>query len=235
MPPYPATAMPGSPTGSARFCAREERRAAGPGRGDRRAGGGGDQHCAARRLGAQRRHQPLWELFGDWLRRGGATVADVIAAPATAGHRRGVCSRRSTPRPASTSSRSFMPNPPAASSIPLPEIARLAQGARRCRRGRCRGVVRRPRTGRRRARHRHRGHRTAEGARRIVRPFGRLRQRASAWRLIDRPDAPVQSTLSLIDLKRDWLDAGRGACRACPLRSNSSRWKRRSTASRRRG
>ena len=30
-----------------------------------------------------------------------------------------------------------------------------------------------------------------------------------AWRLIDRPDAPVQSTLSLVDLKRDWLEAGR--------------------------
>jgi aspartate aminotransferase-like enzyme len=31
-----------------------------------------------------------------------------------------------------------------------------------------------------------------------------------AWHLIDRPGAPVQSTLSLMDLKRDWLEKGRG-------------------------
>src|SRR5690606_29219541 len=37
-----------------------------------------------------------------------------------------------------------------------------------------------------------------------------------AWRLIDRPDAPVQSALSLMDLKRGWLDAGRGVLPGMP-------------------
>jgi aspartate aminotransferase-like enzyme len=37
-----------------------------------------------------------------------------------------------------------------------------------------------------------------------------------AWRLIDRPDAPVRSALSLVDLKRDWLDAGRGVLPGMP-------------------
>ena len=34
--------------------------------------------------------------------------------------------------------------------------------------------------------------------------------------MIDRPDAPVQSTLSLMDLKRNWLDAGRGVLPGMP-------------------
>lgn len=37
-----------------------------------------------------------------------------------------------------------------------------------------------------------------------------------AWRLIDRPDAPINSTLSLMDLKRNWLDAGRGVLPGMP-------------------
>mgnify|MGYP001268922834 CR=1 FL=1 len=37
-----------------------------------------------------------------------------------------------------------------------------------------------------------------------------------AWTAIDRPDAPTQSVLSLIDLKRNWLDAGRGALQGMP-------------------
>lgn len=37
-----------------------------------------------------------------------------------------------------------------------------------------------------------------------------------AWRLIDRPDAPINSTLSLMDLKCNWLDAGRGVLPGMP-------------------
>ncbi len=37
-----------------------------------------------------------------------------------------------------------------------------------------------------------------------------------AWAEIDRPDAPVTSTLSLVDQKRLWLDAGRGALPGTP-------------------
>jgi aspartate aminotransferase-like enzyme len=37
-----------------------------------------------------------------------------------------------------------------------------------------------------------------------------------AWRLINRPDAPINSTLSLMDLKRNWLDAGRGVLPGMP-------------------
>ena len=37
-----------------------------------------------------------------------------------------------------------------------------------------------------------------------------------AWTFIDRPDAPVFSTLSLVDLKRNWLDAGRGVLPGMP-------------------
>lgn len=38
----------------------------------------------------------------------------------------------------------------------------------------------------------------------------------AAWRLIDRPDAPVQSSLSLMDIRRNWLDAGRGVLPGMP-------------------
>ena len=37
-----------------------------------------------------------------------------------------------------------------------------------------------------------------------------------AWTFIDRPDAPVFSTLSLLDLKRNWLDTGRGVLPGMP-------------------
>lgn len=37
-----------------------------------------------------------------------------------------------------------------------------------------------------------------------------------AWAEIDRPDAPVTSTLSLVDHKRLWLEAGRGALPGTP-------------------
>ncbi len=37
-----------------------------------------------------------------------------------------------------------------------------------------------------------------------------------AWAAIDRPDAPATSTLSLLDQKRLWLDAGRGALPGTP-------------------
>ena len=39
---------------------------------------------------------------------------------------------------------------------------------------------------------------------------------ARAWAAIDRPDAPTASTLSLLDQKRLWLDAGRGALPGTP-------------------
>lgn len=38
----------------------------------------------------------------------------------------------------------------------------------------------------------------------------------TAWRRIDRPDAPVNSSLSLLDLKRNWLDAGRDVLPGMP-------------------
>ncbi len=37
-----------------------------------------------------------------------------------------------------------------------------------------------------------------------------------AWRAIDRPDAPQHSVLSLADIKRNWLDAGRGVLSGMP-------------------
>jgi aspartate aminotransferase-like enzyme len=37
-----------------------------------------------------------------------------------------------------------------------------------------------------------------------------------AWAAIERPDAPQASSFSLLDLKRDWLDAGRGALPGMP-------------------
>jgi aspartate aminotransferase-like enzyme len=37
-----------------------------------------------------------------------------------------------------------------------------------------------------------------------------------AWALIDRPDALQRSTLSLLDLRRNWLDVGRGALPGMP-------------------
>lgn len=39
---------------------------------------------------------------------------------------------------------------------------------------------------------------------------------AGAWQLIDRADAPTRSALSLIDLKRAWLDNGRGPLPGMP-------------------
>ncbi|MCX8996019.1 aminotransferase class V-fold PLP-dependent enzyme [Rhizobiaceae bacterium BDR2-2] len=39
---------------------------------------------------------------------------------------------------------------------------------------------------------------------------------AKAWALIDRPGAPVDSVLSLLDQKRGWLDTGRGALPGTP-------------------
>lgn len=38
-----------------------------------------------------------------------------------------------------------------------------------------------------------------------------------AWALIDRPDAPADSVLSLLDQKRGWLEKGRGAVPGTPL------------------
>jgi aspartate aminotransferase-like enzyme len=37
-----------------------------------------------------------------------------------------------------------------------------------------------------------------------------------AWTILDRPDAPRGSSLSIIDLKRDWLDAGRRSLPGMP-------------------
>jgi aspartate aminotransferase-like enzyme len=37
-----------------------------------------------------------------------------------------------------------------------------------------------------------------------------------AWAAIERPDAPMNSALSLLDIKRDWLNAGRGALPGMP-------------------
>ena len=161
--PIRPTATPRLADRIGRIAADEERRAAGPGRGDHRARSGGDQHRVARRSGAQRRHQPLWQM-----------VRRLAAARRGGGRRCDRCSRRNR-SPSRRLPRRSMRGPDinlvalvhaeSASGIlnPLPEIARLAKARGADGRARRRRLGRRPRTRHRRARHRHRGDRPAKG------------------------------------------------------------------------
>lgn len=151
---------------------------------------------------------PYGVLFGEWLRRGGANVTDIAAEPA-----------RPISIGAFTTALDAAPDvnlislvhAESASGIlnPLPEIARLAKA-----RGAAIIVDAVASFG---------GHHldidelgidvAVIGPQKALGGSSGLSAVAiseKAWRLIDRPGAPVQSTLSLMDLKRNWLDKGRG-------------------------
>ena len=157
---------------------------------------------------------PYGKLFGEWLRRGGSAVTDLAAEP---------------PGPISLAAfqAAFDADPGAnlvslvhaesASGIlnPLPEIARLAKA-----RGATIVLDAVASFG---------GHELdIDGLGIDIAVIGPQKALGgssglsavsiseTAWRLIDRADAPVNSTLSLMDLKRDWLDTGRGVLPGMP-------------------
>ena len=157
---------------------------------------------------------PYGVLFGEWLRRSGARVADITAQPA---------------KPISIDAVALaldaMPSVNLVSLVhaelasgilnPLPEIARLAKA-----RGAAIMLDAVASFG---------GHELdIDGLGVDIAVIGPQKALAGssglsavsvsekAWRLIDRPDAPVQSTLSLMDLKRNWLEAGRGVLPGMP-------------------
>ena len=157
---------------------------------------------------------PYGVLFSEWLRRGGAAVSDLIAEPA-----------KPVAMDAVAAALDKMPgvnlvslvHAESASGIlnPLPEIARLARV-----RGATIVLDAVASFG---------GHSLDIDALGIdVAVIGAQKALAGssglsavsvsekAWRLIDQPDALMRSTLSLIDIKRDWLDAGRGALPGMP-------------------
>lgn len=157
---------------------------------------------------------PYGALFGDWLRRGGATVSDLVADAAKPISIDAVASALDGIPVVNLVS---LVHAESASGIlnPLPEIASLAKS---------------------------RGATTILDA---VASFGghdldidaldidivvigpqkalggssglsAVSVSENAWHLIDRMDAPVQSALSLTDLRRNWLDAGRGTLPGMP-------------------
>jgi aspartate aminotransferase-like enzyme len=157
---------------------------------------------------------PYGALFGDWLRRYGATVTDVTAQPA-----------KPVTVEAFAAALDAVPgvnlvalvHAESASGIlnPLPEIARLAKSRS--------AVIILDAVAS------FGGHRLDIDALSIdiavIGPqkalggssgLSAISVSEKGWRLIDRPDAPVQSTLSLLDLKRNWLDAGRGVLPGMP-------------------
>lgn len=157
---------------------------------------------------------PYGRWFGGWLRRGGAAVIDLAAEPgfpvkveAFAG---ALAARPDTNLVALVHAES-------ASGIlnPLPEIARLARAH-----GALLVVDAVASVG---------GHALDVDAlgidiavigpqKALGGPAGvsALSVSARAWEIIDRPDAPTQSILSLTDLRRNWLDAGRGVLPGMP-------------------
>lgn len=157
---------------------------------------------------------PYGAWFGDWLRRGGATVADLAAEPGlpvTAEAFAGALAARPE------TSLVALVHAESATGIlnPLPQIARLVREH-----GALLVVDAVASVG---------GHALDVDAlgidiavigpqKALGGPSGvsALSVSARAWRIIDRPDAPAQSVLSLADLKRDWLDAGRGALPGMP-------------------
>lgn len=157
---------------------------------------------------------PYGVLFGEWLRRGGATVTDLAAEPAK-------------PISFDAFAAAFDAAPginlvslvhaESASGIlnPLPEIARLARA-----RGAAVILDAVASFG---------GHELDTDALGIdvavIGPqkalggssgLSAVSVSEKAWRLFDRPGAPDRSTLSLMDLKRNWLDAGRGVLPGMP-------------------
>jgi aspartate aminotransferase-like enzyme len=157
---------------------------------------------------------PYGRWFGEWLRRGGADVMDVAAEPGL-------------PVTAETFAAALDARPDinlvalvhaeSASGIlnPLPEIARLskARGAILVldavasvgghdldidRLGVDIAVI---------------GPQKAFGGSSGVSAVSVSKR---AWSVIDRADAPIISTLSLVDLRRNWLDAGRGVLPGMP-------------------
>jgi aspartate aminotransferase-like enzyme len=151
---------------------------------------------------------PYGKWFGDWLRRGGAKVTDVTAQPA-----------KPVTIEAFAVALDAMPgvnlvslvHAESASGIlnPLPAIARLAKA-----RGAVIVLDAVASFG---------GHEldidelgvdiAVIGPQKALAGSSGLSVVAvseKAWRLIDRPGAPEQSALSLLDLKRNWLDMGRG-------------------------
>jgi aspartate aminotransferase-like enzyme len=154
------------------------------------------------------------KLFGDWLRRGRATVLDVTAEPAKPMTIEAFAAALDAAPDINLVS---LVHAESASGIlnPLPEIAKLAKA-----RGAIVVLDAVASFG---------GHELdIDGLGIDVAVIGPQKSLAGssglaaisisekAWRLIDRPDAPVKSTLSLIDLKRNWLDVGRGALPGMP-------------------
>jgi aspartate aminotransferase-like enzyme len=151
---------------------------------------------------------PYGKLFGGWLRRGGAKVADVtaeLARPVT------IDAFAAALDAAPGINLVALVHAESASGIlnPLPEIARLAKA-----RGAAVVLDAVASFG---------GHELdIDGLGIDIAVIGPQKALAGssglsavsvsskAWRLIDRPDAPVQSALSLLDLKRGWLNVGRG-------------------------
>jgi aspartate aminotransferase-like enzyme len=157
---------------------------------------------------------PYGGLFGEWLRRGGAAVRDVTAPAA-----------KPISLDAFAAALDAMPgvdlvslvHAESASGIlnPLPEIARLAKA-----RGAAIVLDAVASFG---------GHRldidtlgidvAVIGPQKALAGSSGLSAVAlseKAWQFIDRPSAPVRSLLSLLDLKRDWLDKGRGVVPGMP-------------------
>jgi aspartate aminotransferase-like enzyme len=157
---------------------------------------------------------PYGKLFGDWLRRGGADVADVTAPPAQPVAIEAFAAALDA-RPGINLV--ALVHAESASGIlnPLPEIARLAKA-----RGAMIVLDAVASVG---------GHEldidglgvdvAVIGAQKA---FGGSSGLAAvsvskrAWTYIDRPDAPLFSILSLLDLKRNWLDTGRGLLPGMP-------------------
>lgn len=157
---------------------------------------------------------PYGKWFGDWLRRGGAKVADVTAQPAKPVT---VAAFAAALDAAPGVNLVSLVHAESASGIlnPLPEIVRLAKA-----RGAVVMLDAVASFG---------GHKldidTLGIDIAVVGPqkalagssgLSALSVSQAAWRLIDRPDAPIQSTLSLVDLRRNWLDAGRGVLPGMP-------------------
>lgn len=151
---------------------------------------------------------PYGSWFGGWLRRSGADVTDVVADPAMPIRIEAVASALEANPGIDLVS---LVHAESASGIrnPLPEIASLARAQ-----GALLVVDAVASVG---------GHRldvdalgidiAVIGAQKSLggsSGIAAISLSQAAWDRIDRPDAPVLSTLSLLDLKRDWLDKGRG-------------------------
>lgn len=155
---------------------------------------------------------PYGRLFGLWLRRGGAAVRDVVAAPGLP-----VAAAAVAEALGEGADLVAMVHAESASGIcnPLESVAELARQA-----GAMIVVDAVASMG---------GHPLAMDAlgldavvigpqKALGGPAGLSAVALSprAWEAIDRPDAPRQSVLSLVDLRRNWLEAGRGALPGMP-------------------